>query len=54
MGGFLTIGYCFPYFCQEIFGGYKALMEGDKVVMEFSQPPPGKTLTGAVNMYTLP
>ena len=32
MGGFLTIGYCIPYYFLEIFWGDKALMEGDKVV----------------------
>ena len=46
MGGFLTIGYCFPYCFLEIFVGDKALMEGDKVVMGGSPSPPplGKTL----------
>ena len=51
MGGFLTIGYCFPYCFPEIFWGTRPLMEGDKVVMEFPPVPPlGETLTGVVNM----
>ena len=41
-GGFLTIGCCFPYCLLEIFVGDKALIEGDKVVMEDPQPPLGK------------
>ena len=32
-GGFLTIGYCFPYCFLKIFVGNKALMERNKVVM---------------------
>ena len=30
MGGFLTIGYCFPYCFLKIFPGDKALMKGAK------------------------
>ena len=39
-GGFLTIGYCFPYCFLEIFVGGKALMEGGKVLMGAILSPP--------------
>ena len=48
MRGFLTIGYCFPYYFLEIFlwGGGQGFDGGDKVVMGIppSPPPLGKTL----------
>ena len=43
MGGFLTIGYCFPYCFLETFVGGQGLDGGEKVVMGIPQL--GKTLS---------
>ena len=40
MGGFLTIGYCFPYCFLEIFVGRQGLDGGEKVVMRDPPVPP--------------
>ena len=39
MGGLLTIAIVFPIFSGNRFWGDKAMMEEDKVVMEFSSVP---------------